>query len=105
MKIELHNAIIESVSTRADKSYKVVLGLPELPPEQAVQLFSSLQTSLSQVDIQHDPDVQGKTPSQILRNCFYVLWEQQYQTTYPKFAVYYDAQMEGLINQIKDKLR
>lgn len=34
MKINLHNTVVESISTRKDGSIKVVLGMLEMPPQE-----------------------------------------------------------------------
>jgi|TARA_Y100000296_G_scaffold6801_1_gene8189 hypothetical protein len=103
MKVQLSNAIIEKVETRADRSYKVILGLPELSPQEAYELFSNLQTEVVQVEVELE-EYEGKTPSKRLRAVYYRWWEQDFKTKYPEFEVFYAAKMEGLINQVKNKL-
>jgi hypothetical protein len=104
MKLQLHNAVIEKVQTMADGSIQVRLGMPELPPEEMVALFTNINRETKIIEVEHDPEVEGKSSSQRLRNVLYVLWQQSNKQTYPEFEVYYKAKMERIINQIKDKL-
>jgi len=103
MKLQLHNAIIENIASRADGSYKVVLGLPELPPEEAVDLFRCLRKEVVTAEVNYDNEVEGKTHSARLRNTLYVVWEKQFKPTYPEFETFYKARMDTLIQQLKDK--
>jgi hypothetical protein len=103
MKLNLCNAIIENISSRADGSYKVVLGLPELPPEEAVALFRCLRKEVVEAEVNYDNEIEGKTHSKRLKNTLYVVWENQFKPTYPEFETFYKVRMEQLINQLKDK--
>lgn len=85
---------IESISTRADYSLKVILGLPELAVEDSVALFGLnqlpanilispgeiTQEDVDSVDIISDEDKEyygkkAKTKSQRLRGVLYRVWE------------------------------
>jgi hypothetical protein len=103
MKLNLHNAIIENIASRADGSYKVVLGLPELPPEEAVELFRCLRKEVVTAEVNYDTEVEGKTHSKRLRDTLWVVWDKQFKPTYPDFETFYKVRMEQLINQLKDK--
>ena len=103
MKLQLHNAIIENVSTRADGSYKVVLGLPGLPPEEAVELFRCLRKEVITAEVNYDPEVEGKSHSKRLKNTWWVIWDKEFKPTYPDFEVFYKSKMDALIQQVKDK--
>lgn len=50
-----------------------------------------------------DSGLEGKSPSERLRNVLYVLWEQSGKPT-GSFEIYRAAQMEKLIEVIKEKL-
>lgn len=50
------------------------------------------------------PVLDGKSPSQRLRNTLYVLWESRYKSRYPEFNSYYDKAMELIIEEYKDKI-
>lgn len=103
MKIELHNAIIEKVETRADRSYKVILGLPELTPQEAYELFSNLQTEA--VTVKADiSEAEGKSFSERTRAVLYRWWEQSFQDKYKSFEVFYASKMEAFINSVKERL-
>jgi len=86
MQLKLANAIIEKVETRKDRSYKLVIAMPELPPEEAVKLFSCLNTEAIEVEMDTMPEDGGKSPSQRFRNVIYRLWEQEYQTKHKKLT-------------------
>lgn len=103
MKLNLHNAIIENIASRADGSYKVVLGLPELPPEEAVDLFKCLRKEVITAEVHYDNEVEGKTHSARLRSTLWRVWESNFKSTYPEFDTFYKAKMEALIQQLKDK--
>lgn len=113
-------AQIESVSTRKDRTVKVVIGTQELTPNNAATIFA-LQNKLASVaiadkdlteteietlrqskyDLEDVPN--GKTPSQRLRGVFYRMWEQD-NKGYNDFNLYYINRMENLIEHYKQKL-
>ncbi len=85
---------IESISTRADHSLKVVMGLPELPPEESAALMGLnrlsanilispneiTQEDVDNIDTISDEDKElfgkkAKTKSQRLRGVLYRVWE------------------------------
>lgn len=102
--INLHNAVIEKVETRKDHSLKLIVGTPELPPEDMVQLFQSVNKESIELTMPVHEEDAGKTPSQRLRAVLYVLWEQGGKEQYPEFDMYYRAKMEHFINAVKDKI-
>ena len=101
MKLELHNAIIESVSTRRDRSFKVVLGLPELPPEQAASLFASLNKEVVQVDVEAEQD--DKSPSKRLRDRMFVYYMDKHGKK-DGFSNWYINQMDKMGLSYLDKI-
>lgn len=110
-------ATIENISTRKDRTVKVVIGTQELAPEKAGQLMG-MQNVLAYVAIKKEAftqedeqlleklkaaEVNGKTPSQRLRNTLYVYWQQNpegFQTS----NQHYDFYMEKFIDHVKSKL-
>lgn len=116
MKGTLLPAIIESVATRRDKTVKITLGTQELSPSNAAEILS-MQNNLvvayisskeiSQREIDQveslDPVLQGKTPSQRLRNTLYVAFSQKPEG-FKEFDTYYQNKMDKFIEHVKSKL-
>lgn len=50
------------------------------------------------------PIIEGKTPSQRLRNVLYVQWEGRYKVRYPEFDSFYNQRMEQIIESEKDRI-
>jgi len=48
--------------------------------------------------------LESKSASQRLRSVIFVLWNQKYSDKYPNFEEFKDRQMEGIIEQYKEKL-
>jgi len=112
------NATVEGLSTRADRTVKIVIGTQE--NVKAAELFA-LQGTLvtlgistnelkpeeiellknSKFEIDDIPD--GKSPSQLLRNVLYRNWEQA-NGGYSDFNLYYLNKMETIRNHYKSKL-
>ncbi len=112
------NATVENLSTRADRTVKIVIGTQE--NVKAAELFA-LQGQLvtvgistnglkpdeiellrtSKFEIDDIPD--GKSPSQRLRNTLFRNWEQA-NGGYSDFNLYYLNKMETIINHYKSKL-
>lgn len=110
-------AYVESISTRKDKTVKVIISTQELSPEKAGNLFELLnklvvvyisekeiaQTEIDMVD-RVDPEFSGKTQSQRLRNVLYKLFEQNNEG-YKDFNSYYYAKTELFIEHLKTKFK
>lgn len=105
--------IVDGVASKKDRSLKVTLGLPELPPNEAAVLLSLANKEgvcyLSPNALQEsellpvDSDApKGKTPSQRFRSVLFLLWKQQ--GSKGDFSQYYATHYERLIEQIKEKL-
>ena len=105
---------VEGISTRKDGSLKLVFGTQELPPEQSAILFG-LGNQLGYMafsnewiadedinELGKNVEMQGKTPSQRLRNVLFVLWKQK--KVGGDFETYYRNQIEKIINKIKEQL-
>lgn len=120
MKILLQ-AELEKFEPRADRSYKLIFGTPELSGDDAAPLghllrkngvlyYSDKQmsdTDLSDIDKLTEEDREkwgdkAKTRSQRLRNVLYVYWESL--GSKGEFNDFYESKMEGLINLIKSKI-
>ena len=102
--MKLPNCIIDSIKTLKDRSLKVSIVTRELSPQEMIDLFSSLNEEVDTVEIDVVPEEGTKTSSQRMRNCLYVLWDQEYKGKYKDFPVFYESMMERIINKIKDKL-
>jgi hypothetical protein len=111
--------IIENLTTRKDRTWKLTIGSNELTPEQAAELvklnqefcyvalkrdtFKSRDLEII-AGIQSEFEFNEKPPAQRLRAVFYRLWEQDKQG-YKDFNLYYHFHMEKLINHFKEKLQ
>lgn len=109
--------IVESIATRADNSFKIVVGTQEIDRTQVADLFelvnkfskmllstnniSPLEETL--IDEQKLKDGKKvKTKSQRLRAVLYRVWE--IAETPLAFDEFYDAEMEKYIDMNKQKL-
>lgn len=112
------SAQIEHVGSRADKSWKLVIGTQELTPAE-IGTLGSLQNQVCFVAINPNPFTSderemiegtkaelsetGKTQSQRLRGVLYVTWQNENQG-YEHFHDYYISKMDQIINHFKSKL-
>lgn len=108
---------VESVSTRKDKTVKIILGSQELNPATAGQIFNLMNTlsvayispkeigqkEIDQVD-KLSPEFEGKTQSQRLRNVLYKLFVQESEG-FKTFDEYYRAKTEKFIEHLKAKIQ
>lgn len=108
---------VENISTRKDKSVKITLGTQELSPGKAGELFTLLNQlavayispkSISQGEIDQvdklDPDIEGKTQSQRIRNVLYILFTQESEG-FKDFDSYYKNKTEKFIEHLKGKIK
>lgn len=106
-------AILDAASTRKDRSIKLVFETQEMSAEVAAALFSMRQMqgwllfSPNTIQEENIPDEkaeldEGKSPSKRLRSVLFILWKQRGKQG--DFETYYRAQIERLIDQIKEKL-
>ena len=118
---------VDNIRTLADNSLRVSLGTPELSPETVGNLYSILKQpgfvvlstqpiSQKQIDAVEaasiDMEFDTKTPAQRMRAVLYRLWEQtspkekneEGNTQYVEFELFYKRKMNELIKFIKDKL-
>ena len=111
---------IESVSTRRDKTLKVVIGTQELSPAKAAELLNQWASGIGVMafkgesfsfndeemlkSIKIDAEEMGsKTPSQRLRSCLYVLFERNAEG-HQDFNSYYASMMEKFIDMVKKRI-
>jgi hypothetical protein len=112
----LINGVIENLSTRADSTLKIVIGTPELSPNEVGELFAMRKkevfvyikdTGISKDEIEaienHESEGGHKTQSQRLRGVLYRLWETENEG-FTEFHNFYIAKTETIINHLKSKL-
>lgn len=109
--------IIESISSRKDKTSKLIVGTQELTPDQAGQIYGLTQsfvylaikpelfsrdelTDVSELKTDFD---NIKTPSQRLRNILFVNYQQNPEG-FQSFATYYQSKMDQICEHFKSKL-
>lgn len=108
--------IFNKMTPRADKSWKLEFETRELFGKDVQELADRLgsegwivHSANDDIELADIPEVtadaglEGKTPSQRLRNSLYVLWEQRGKPT-GDFDTYYLNQMNRLIETIKSRL-
>lgn len=101
MKIDLSNSVIESVSTRKDRSLKIVLWSPELPPDQMAAIFSVMNTDVVEVSL---PEESRKySQSQILRFAIDDLYKTKYTDKYQNKEQFYQIYMQQIIDWVNKK--
>jgi hypothetical protein len=112
-------AAVEGVSTRKDKTLTIRLGTQELPGETAGQLFGMqnafVYVALKEEDFGRDEiealealeadaiEDHRKTQSQRLRAVLFLNWKYDNKGC-KTFAMYYDMEMERIIEHFKKKL-
>ena len=111
-------SIIENITTRRDKTWKLTVGTQELSPEQAAEMVKLNQeycylalkkNEFKSRDLEIMSTLQGelefsdKPPGVRLRAVLYRLWEQDAEG-YKDFELYYRWRMEKIIEHFKTKL-
>jgi len=112
----LFPAYVENISTRKDKTIKIVLSTQEVSPSTAGELFRLLNNlgvcyispkSINQAEVDQvdalDADLGGKTQSQRIRNVLYKLFEQNAEG-FKDFNSYYHSKTEKYIEHLKAKI-
>lgn len=107
---------VENITTRKDKSVKLTLGTQELSPSKAGEIFNLMNSlavayispkEISQKEIDQcdkiDPEFEGKTQSQRIRNVLYKLFEQGNEG-FKTFDDYYRNKTEKYIEHLKGKI-
>lgn len=102
--MNLKNAIIESVSTRKDRSLKVVLGLPEVDPKTMAEIMFNANQEVLEIEIPDEQRGETKSRGQRLRGVLYKVWEQNHKENFSTFELFYAHKMEQIIEKFKEKL-
>lgn len=104
--------VMSSASTRADGSLGLRFSTPELAPDEKTAFFELLNQNLKVLlqptgEVEGLKDVKGefdnKTPSQRLRNCLYVAFQQS--GSKGEFDDWYRKRMEAYILDVKSNLK
>lgn len=109
---------IESISTRKDRTLKLILGTSELAPSMSGDLFS-LQNKVVYVAIKtaefqksevemlskanEDIDSHGKSQSERLRNVLFILWNKKNEG-FKEFSDFYRFKTNAIIDHLKSKI-
>lgn len=108
-------ATIESISTRKDRTMKIVVGTQELEPSDSAELmalhdklgwfmFAENAFAPTEIPKENAPEFKSdKSPSQRLRSILYVYWDKctDKKTTFNNF---YDQFVEKKIREVKELL-
>lgn len=117
MKGLLLSVIVENIATRKDRTVKVTLGTQELSQGQAGELFQlmnglcavylSPKEGIDQKEVDQcdalEPELIVKSPSQRMRNVFFLLWKQNNEG-FKEFDSFYKFKMEAIITKLKEKI-
>jgi len=101
------------LKTTADKGIRVIVETQEIPPQQKLALFELAgkfgwfvfaETEPDRIEIPDEkPEFKGqKSQAQRLRACLYKLWEKKGKLM--DFELFYRTKMDGIIEQIKNRL-
>ena len=101
--MNLKNALIDKITTLKDWSIKITLITPELDAQTMAELFLSVNNQVISVDIPEDISEQ-KSKSQRLRAVLYRVWENKYKDKYNTFELFYNSEMERILEHYKDKI-
>lgn len=117
-KFKSFPAIVSSINSKADRSWKITLSTQELTPLEAAELTTFLQkfcfVAIKENDFQPnevaymegmntDPDLNAKSMSERLRNVLWV-YHKQNNKGFEKFKDYYEHEMNSIIDHFKSKL-
>lgn len=115
MKAVQFPALLDSISTRKDRSLKIILSTQEMNESDMAELFSYRDklgyttftpAPETHIDVPDAPVDSGKkSQAQRIRNVIYVLWEQSYKAQYPDEDVFYIWYTNRIIDDIKSKLK
>lgn len=111
--IELKDAAIGSVSSRADRSIRFSVETPELSVEEAAIILSlhgvAARILIEPGDAEEMAVVttqrEVKGPSQRLRGALYKVWQTNPEHQADSFDAYYNRSMEKLIEHVKSKIK
>jgi hypothetical protein len=109
--LEIVNCEIGTIRSRKDHSVVFSVETPELRVSESGQLMQwhgrACTVRITPHDtpplemVRVDTERATKTPSQRLRNCLFVLWQQNPVGTFNEF---YDKRLEFYINEVKSEL-
>lgn len=102
MELNLSNCIIDSVSTKSDKSIKIVLVTRELPAEEIAGLFLYLHLEVKKIkaDVVEE---QEKSPSKRLKDRLYVYFKEKNGTD-KGFQPWYENVLDEIGRKYLDML-
>ena len=113
MKAVQFPALLQKIATRVDGSIIVTLETQELSGADMAELFSYRNAlgyvtftpnAVSDVSVpETHVDDNSKSPAQRLRAVLFVMWTQSGKKI-DTFEMYYNVQMERILNQLKEKL-
>ena len=101
--MNLKNALIDKITTMKDRSIKITLITPELDAQTMAELFLSVNNQVLNVDIPEDISEQ-KSKSQRLRAVLYRVWENKYKDKFNTFELFYNSEMERILEHYKNKI-
>lgn len=111
-------AIIENITSRKDRTWKVTISTNELSPDNILKLGQSLNnfgylafkedafktSEINAIDnLKADYEDKGKSPSQRFRGVLWHYWKQN-NNGYEDFEKFYEFEYEKIINHFKNKL-
>ncbi len=112
------NTILESISSRRDKSFKLIFGTNELTPDQVKEVSAALQkfiylalkvddfkTEEKEIldDLESGYEDTNKSQSQRIRAVLFILWKQSTKG-FEDFELYYKHMTEMYISHLKSKI-
>jgi len=112
------SAILENMTSRKDKTWKIVFGSNELTPEQIHELSTALnsfvflamktndfKTSEKNIieGMNADFEDKGKSQSKRIQSVLYILWKQA-DEGFKDFESYYKHKTEKYIEHLKSKI-
>ena len=109
-------ATIEGVSTRKDRTIRIIIGTQELTPEQAAGLMGFQNTLIAayfapKIDRDEmkliddlDPELAGKSQSERIRNVLYLLFKQD-DEGFKEFNDYYHNKTEKYLTKLKSLIK
>ena len=113
--INISQAVITSLSSRNDGSLRLSVVTPELTTQQKVEVMELQNQILNAIFIPEefqteemviDKDLDGKSPSNRLRNVLFVWWKKLSEASGTKddFSLWYRNKMESIIDGVKLKI-
>jgi len=100
MKLQLHSASIEKISTMADRSIQLKIGLPELSADEMADLFSAHKEGV--VEMEFEVENWEKSPSKRLHDRLFVYHKEL--KVEKDFNEWYVNTLDKIGQQYLDKL-